>query len=272
MLIAIDTASSLFGGGPYRLEVQLPAFPAGERHELFVHAQGKDEQWCPYKKITINPNVGDILDEIQSNYSAMTDVQYDVSFTERVNGISNPARTATVKMKGPYKLRMQYDNGLVSIQNENRLWTFDSTSNSGEPVMTKGLDGEFSVAANRTADFFWDVPMSKIRSDVVITNSSSSTAFNAQITPKGGMLYPAQSFSFDPKHKIVTQLETKVGDVLMRSEYLFPMEMFAGHWLFTVHRHTMQFDSGDQLVMESSLSNIRVNQGLADSLFDIPTE
>ena len=249
-----------------------PTFPSGERHELFVHAQGKDEQWCPYEKILINPNVSDIFDKIQSNYSAMTDVQYDVSFTESVNGVANPARTAMVKMKGPYKLRMQYDSGLVSIQNENRLWTFDSTSDAGEPVMTKGLDGDFSVETNRTADFFWDVPMSKIRSDVAITNSPSSAAFNAQITPKTGMVYPAQRFSFDPTHKIVTQLETKVGDVLMRSEYLYPMEVFSGHWLFTLHRHTMLFDSGDQLVIESSLSNIRVNQGLADSLFDIPTE
>jgi hypothetical protein len=34
-----------------------PSFPYGERHEIFVHAQGQDNQWCSFVKVIINPNV-----------------------------------------------------------------------------------------------------------------------------------------------------------------------------------------------------------------------
>ena len=61
-------------------------------------------------------------------------------------------------------------------------------------------------------------------------------------------------------------------DVLIRSEYLNPAELMPGHWLYTFHRHTMTFDSGDTIVTESAISNIQVSQGLSDSLFDIPEE
>ena len=42
--------------------------------------------------------------------------------------------------------------------------------------------------------------------------------------------------------------------------------------MFTLHRHTMSFDSGDIIVFEITASSIQANHGLPDSLFDIPAE
>lgn len=56
------------------------------------------------------------------------------------------------------------------------------------------------------------------------------------------------------------------------SEYLNPVEALPGRWLFSLHRATMYFASGDQLVIETTLSNIQANPALDDSLFTIPEE
>ena len=55
-------------------------------------------------------------------------------------------------------------------------------------------------------------------------------------------------------------------------EYLNPIEVFAGRWLFTLHRETIQFTSGDVIVFETILSNVIANQGIDDSLFALPSD
>ena len=175
-----------------------PTFPSGERHELFVHAQGKDEQWCPYKTITINPNVSDILDKVATNYSAFEDIQFNVIMVETHNGIMSNTKTAIIRRKGPYKARSEYDSGLVAIQNENRCWSYNSTLGVGEVVMTMGFDGDFSVTNSRSCDFFWDVPLLKSRDDASITNSPTPVIFDVLLTSKSGGFWPTEKFSFVP--------------------------------------------------------------------------
>jgi outer membrane lipoprotein-sorting protein len=249
-----------------------PAFPYGERHELWVHARGSDTQWCPFKKIIINPNVDDILDKIQANYSAFQDLQYEVTMVQTVNGVVGYTKTATVKMKGPYMVHTEYDTGDVTIQNENRFWSYNNSLGIGDVVMTLGLDGDFSVINSRQSDFFWDVPLCKTRTNAAITNSVNSASFDVSLTSTPGKNWPAESFSCDHTKGVVGTNECRGGDMVLRSEYLNPIEVISGHWLFSQHRHTMQFDSGDQIVLETTISNIVANQGLPDSLFNIPTE
>ena len=60
--------------------------------------------------------------------------------------------------------------------------------------------------------------------------------------------------------------------MLIQSEHLNPIEMIPGRWLFTPHRHTLQFDNSDTVVVEFKMTNILVKQGLADSPFNVPTQ
>jgi hypothetical protein len=112
-----------------------PTFPAGERHELFIHALGNDGQWSDWKKAIINPTVDDILDKIQENYSAIQDLEFDLVLTVRHDGESVVTRTATIKMKGPYKVRTEYSDGIVAIENENRLWWYNPAVDIGGLVV-----------------------------------------------------------------------------------------------------------------------------------------
>lgn len=69
---------------------------------------------------------------------------------------------------------------------------------------------------------------------------------------------------------IVTRLGLGETGEQVVTEYLNPVEVLPGKWLYTLHRLTIHFPTGDELQTESSLSNIQVNQGLSDALFAIP--
>jgi hypothetical protein len=248
-----------------------PSFPYGERHEIFIHARGKDKQWSPFKRVIINPNINDILDKIQENYSAFQDLQFNVTMTEKHNGVTVRTTTAAVKMKGPYMLRTEYDNGFVGIVNTNRMWWHNDALNIGG-AMTAGINGDFSPEGSRCSDFFWDVPLSKTRTDASITYSHFSATFDCALPPKPGVLWPSLDFTADYRVGVVTEQSGRTEDVEIKSEFLNPIEVFPGKWLFTLHKHTMMFDSGDVIVFESAITNVQANQGLDDSLFYIPSE
>jgi outer membrane lipoprotein-sorting protein len=100
----------------------------------------------------------------------------------------------------------------------------------------------------------------------------NSAIFDLPLVPKVGLHWPAQHTQTDYTKGVVNDLDGQSEDMLIKSEYLNPIEVMPGHWLYTLHRHTMQFDGGGYIVVEFTINNIQVNQGLADSLFDIPTE
>ena len=248
-----------------------PTFPSGERHELFVHAQGKDEQWCPYKTITINPNVSDILDKVATNYSSFADLQFNATTTEKHNGIIYLTATAVVKMKGPYKIRFDAPNGITTVQNDNTRWWYNNDlSINGK--MQSGFGADFSASSNRVSDFFWDVTLWKSRTSAAISNSINSTSLNVGLQPNAGSPWLSQQATVDFTRGIVTTVTTTIGDMNVTVEYLWPVEIIPGRWLFTTNRHTIQFGSGDTVVTETSITNIQANQGLNDSLFAIPME
>jgi hypothetical protein len=249
-----------------------PAFPYGERHVIYLHAEGSDGGWTPFKQVILNPNVNDILTKIQTNYSAFQDLQFNVTGIEYDNGVAVQTNTAVMEMKGPYKTWTSNDAGFVAIRSDNRIWWYNDALNIGG-ALSKGINGDFDdVVSNQVSDFFWDVPMAKTRTGTSISNSVNSASFNCQLTPVGGLLWPSQNFGVDYTKGLVTEMDGKTADVTMKSEYLNPAEILPGHWMFTFHRHTMTFDSGDTIVVESTYSNIVVNQGLPDSLFTIPDE
>jgi hypothetical protein len=247
-----------------------PTFPYGERHVLWVHARGSDTQWCPFKKVIINPNVDDILDKIQANYSAFQDLQYDAVITKRNNGVVVSTSSASVKMKGPYKVRSEHADGLVSIRNGNQFYWYHSTEGFGD-MFESGMNGDFSPANNRSADYFWEVPLAKSRTGVSISDSVNSAVFDLFLIPKPGVSWFTDHTKVDFTKGSVQQLDTTGGGVSCKSEFLNPVEVFPGKWMFSVNQQTLRFDNGDEFVTEIVAINMLANQGLPDSLFAIPT-
>ena len=247
-----------------------PTFLSGQRHELFVHAQGNDKQWSRFQKIIINPNINDILDKIQTNYSAFADLQFNVTLTETHNGVVVETHTATYRMKGPYKVRTEYNGGTVAIKNENMTWWYNASLHIGGSLVS-ALNGDSSATANRKSDFFWDVPLSKTQTDSTISNSASADNFDIHMTPKAGSTRPAQHARITASTGLVCELDVDTTDVVLKSEYLNPTEVTPGHWLHTLHRYTMIFSGGDEIVKTTTITNIQINQGFPDSLFNVPT-
>ncbi len=54
----------------------------------------------------------------------------------------------------------------------------------------------------------------------------------------GGVVWMA-TLSTSPMTGVVTQLSGRSGDVVIKSEYLNPIEIISGHWIFMVHRRSM---------------------------------
>jgi outer membrane lipoprotein-sorting protein len=247
-----------------------PAFPAGQRHEIFIHAQGSDTRWCPFVKVVLNPNIDDILDKIQANYSAIRDAQFNLTFTVMKNNIVTLSDTVVVKMKGPYKMRKEYSNGLRIIQNENtELWYLPSV---GGGAMKSGWNGNPDPIANRDCDFFWDVALWRSRMTPTVTGGGTIGYYAISLNRTAGSVWYNQNAQVDFKHGFVTQLSETDADGSVVMDYQSPMEVLPGVWLFTSHRHTLHFSTGEDIIHESILRDIKVNQSLADSLFTIPTE
>jgi outer membrane lipoprotein-sorting protein len=248
-----------------------PSFPYGERHIIFLHAEGSDGQWTPFKQVILNPNVNDILNKIQANYSAFQDLQFNVTITETRDGTVWSTKTGLVRMKGPYELRTDYDDGTVAIKNFNQTWWYNNSLNIGG-ALTSGLNGDWSSADNRKSDYFWDVPLCETRNVATITSSSQSANFGIQLQTNAGLPWPSQNSQVDYTRGFVTEADEQPADFVATSQYLNPTEVMPGHWLFTVHTHTLSFNSGATIIRQTTISNIVVNQGLNDSRFNIPTQ
>ena len=105
-----------------------------------------------------------------------------------------------------------------------------------------------------------------------VTGSVTAGAYAIALNPAAGSVWQAQNSQVDFMHGFVTQLSESDADGSSLMDYQTPREVLPGVWLFTSHRRTIQFSTGEQIVHASILSDIKVNQGLNDSLFTIPTE
>jgi hypothetical protein len=134
------------------------------------------------------------------------------------------------------------------------------------------LNGDFGIEASRTSDFFWDIPLVKTRTDGVISNAANSISFGLVLQPKSGVRWFAQHATIDYSKGSVSEISAQFEDLNVSAQYLNPVEILPGKWFYTLQRRTLSFGSGTVVVFETSISNIYANQGLAESLFEIPAE
>lgn len=210
-------------------------------------------------------------DKIQANYSAFQDIQYSVVITRSDNGVVVSTNSASAKVKGPYKVRSEDDGGTVSIRNENRHGWYNTAEGIGD-AFEEGFNGDFTAQNNRSSDYFWDVSLSTNRSAFNISNAVNSATFDLLSTPNSNVVSFAEHSVVDHTKGFVSEVDLAAKGVSTKSEYLNPIEVLPGKWMFTTHRCTLHVDSGDEIVVESTMGGLQLNQGLSDALFDIPTQ
>jgi len=253
-----------------------PTFPSGHRHELFVHAQGKDKQWCAYKKIIINPTVTDILDKVAANYSRIADVSYNVTVAQYLDGKLQDSGAFHVQQKGGYLLR-QTDptTGLITVMSANRTGYLDGQGQyQGGFEMETIANMMTGVTATNGAPYYWDLPGFYIKFQGV-TNSSISITTNGVATfhavPSNANAVSEVNITVDYGRGIPAREDYRSRDGVVRridhdASLLIPGDI----WLPTNERVTTTYPNGRVMECRTAISNVKVNQGLADSLFAIP--
>jgi len=97
-----------------------PSFPAGERHIVYIHAQGSNNRWCPFVSVVLNLTVNDVLNRIQANHAAIHDLQFDSTDAVVIDGVVQSSALRHVKQKGAYRYRVENTtSGMVEIINYN---------------------------------------------------------------------------------------------------------------------------------------------------------
>jgi hypothetical protein len=259
-----------------------PTFAAGTRHFAYIHAQGINNNWCPFVKVIINPNINDILGKIQANYSAIRDLQFDSSDSMLINGVVQSISTYHVKQKGAYKYRIEnVDNGNVEIFNHN----FDITLDAGQQIINYQVasgadDFVATVAAGPSAapdnkqmeEFCWDI--STFRQAYAVTWNGNvlqgvngwyylgATANDGTETIQVGFDYTRGvpvSRTFSPPN--LTPYVSQSGNVT---------EINPGVWLPLSQTDTMTLLDGTVLQCQRILTAVQANTGLDDSNFSVP--
>src|SRR5208283_2139435 len=185
---AMSASNSVFGSTSVTAVATFtPSFSYGTRHVIYLHAEGSDGEWTPFKQVVLNPNVSDVLNNVQANYSQMGDVSYSVSVSYSINGQSQQAPvTFTVQQKSGYMSRQtESDNGLVTIMNATRTAYIDSNAvyQGGFQVDTV-TNLAMGVISTNGAAYYWDVPgfindFPNVSGSSVANSAGGSATFSA---------------------------------------------------------------------------------------------
>ena len=122
------------------------------------------------------------------------------------------------------------------------------------------------------ADFFWDVPLWRNRMTCSISTSNQFGSYRLALAPRAEGAWPTQYVQVDFAHGFVTKLSGINPNISVVMNYENLKEILPGVWMYTSHSRIVHFASDDQIVHNSIISSIQVNQDLPASLFTIPTE
>lgn len=251
-----------------------PGFPAGERHEIFIHAQGKDNQWCPFVKVIINPSVSDILEKVRSNYSKISDISYVMTRTKAIEGEVLLTENVTFRQKGPYRMRWDnQSNGKTTIVNGNEIAFIDANGRITPLFLV--VNDDPSASASQETFPFWDVDrfleQHESFSSAATTDEPGRYLFNA--APKSGVAKPYDfiELEVDFRYGLVTTMEHRRGaEVSLVTQQDGAVEISAGVWFHSQQRCKIPVDAGWDIeeINNLQMQNLQINTALSDDLFD----
>jgi hypothetical protein len=252
-----------------------PSFPYGERHEIFIHAQGKDKQWCPFKKVIINPNINDILDKIQANYSQIQNISYTMVVKDFVGNSVNQTRTVLVRQKGAYKFRYEdLSTGALTIINENQIVVRDQ--NGQVTPMFLVLNDDPSGSTSKNTHFLWDIDRGKTRYDfgslAPIPNTPGGYSFIASAKAGVATAYGSFSCTTDFRYGSVSRIDyADDGVTTVSLEQPLPQEIAPGVWFHGQQNSVTPviLDWNMRHNEEIQMPTVQINSAsMPDSLFD----
>lgn len=221
--------------------------------------------------------VKDALAVVAANYKQISDLTFDtqVYYSVDKKPQGNPAQFH-VQQKGGYMSRQtQADTGVVTVMNGGKTAYFDNQGRyqGGFEADTIGnmLSG---VSSNNGAPYYWDVEGFYRDFPGIGTNSverGSGGLVTFQAVPKDTTTVTRITYTMDCQQGIpVEELTSVPGGGSQRILHGAPSLVGTNIWLPTEETATTTEASGLAIEWRSKISNIKVNQGLADSLFAIP--
>ena len=226
----------------------MPAFSSGERHEIFIHAQGKDKQWCRYKKILINPNVNDVLDKVATNYSQIQDLTVTLITKHYVEDDVISTETVVFRQKGAYKMRWDYQTtGAITIINNNAIGVLDENGQLTPMYIATGDDA--SVETNKNTLFYWDVTRFQNQHNIGTITEVANTPGHYRFTasPKQPMILPYASLNAEVDFRNGTVTTIGYSDVngspVLSIEQPTSQEIAPGVWFHSQHNEVVPVDA-----------------------------
>ena len=251
-----------------------PSFLPGERHILWLHAQGSDSNWCDYVRVIINPNVEDILDKVKANYSRMETIGFTAAAKEIIDGETMRTQTIRFRQKGPYKMR--WDNqttGATTIVNGNEIAFIDGTGRITPVTVVKNDTPGFEH--NKRTHVYWETDRFFAQHEFgeVVSSTNAPTAYWLAATPKPGVPQPYTSVSLEVDFRNGVVLATKrvvPGLGVYSTEQPSPQEIMPGVWFQTQQNWSVPVDEGWEIRHNEEIqgTTIEVNRPMADELFD----
>jgi hypothetical protein len=252
-----------------------PNFPAGQRHVLWLHAQGSDGEWSPFVKVIVNPNVEDILAKIQANYSQISSITYTATVDQIFEGEVVRSEVVAVTQKSPYKVRL--DNQTTSA----------TTIVNGNAIGIIGLNGQitpFYVAhgsdatpdGNKSNYCYWDIDRFRQQHQMgpitAVTNGVCLYRIMAVPVPESKLPYDSIGIEVDYRYGAVTGIEyLEAQTTLMEVTQDSAREIASGVWFHALQRAKMPVFEDWIIERREDIQppTIQINTGtIPDSLFE----
>jgi outer membrane lipoprotein-sorting protein len=252
--------------------------PYGSRHVFYLHAQGSDGKWTPFKQVILNPTAMDVLNAVQTNYSQMGDVSYTVSVSYYINGQLQQSPLAfAVQQKGGYMSRQtESDNGLVTIMNATSTAYINGNGQIQGGFQVDSITNlSIGVISTNGAAYYWDVPgftndFPTATASLVTNSANGSATFSA--VPADTNAISSANLVVDMSRGVPVQ-ETYQGasGTIQTIQHGAPIMVGPNVWLPSSEQVTLTYPDGTTIQWQTTISNVTINQGIPDSLFSIPS-
>jgi len=276
---AMSASNSVFGStNVTTVATFTPTFTNGERHVIYLHAEGSDGQWTPFQQVILNPVANDIVNKVKANYAQIQNIAFTVTTSEYLENQVVSNETIIVRQKGPYMMR--WDNqttGAITIINKNAIAVIDSNGQLTPMFIVVGDDP--TPDNSKMTQFYWDTDRFAAQHNLAASAvSTNPTSYRITATPKSGVFVPYDSLScqVDFTCGAVTEIDFIDGGTnTLTFEQQSQQQISPGIWFHSQQNWVMPADTNWSLRHDESIEmqTMQINTtNLPDSLFDIDSQ